>query len=183
MKMIGIGSKKAVVLLGALLFTLAITGGLFAYAYTTDTVLIGAEAKGVDYADVSDNANISYNFHGRQRGIIDGGMLFDVTKAPAYTGDLEVNVYLSNVDELQKNYGFWMLRVAFTDSANVSVDAEGIIQVLSLDNPYVTFIADDWTVGQRYVNVLGGTYRAFPAVLGYTGYNPLIFCQVNQVGP
>jgi len=175
-------SRKGLVMLGALLLTLVITGGLFAYTYTTDSTTISATAVASDYADVSANASISYTFHGRERGKIDGGMLFDVTRASGYTGDLEVNVYLANVDELQNDYSFWMLRVELTDSANVSKDLEGITQVLSLDNPFVTFICSDWAV-PRYVNALGGTYRAFPNVHGLTGYNPLIFCQVNQVGP
>ena len=177
--MIGIKDKGTVVLLGILLLTLAITGGLFAYTYTTDTATISATARTGDYAEVADNASISYDLYGRQRGTIPGGMLFDITRGSYYTGDLEVNVYVSNVDELQKDYGFWMLRVALTDTANNSVDQEGITQVLSLDNPFVTFICDDWTES-RYVNVLGGTFRAFPDVHGLTGYNPLLFCQVNQ---
>ena len=175
-------SRRALVVLGALLLTLTITGGLFAFAYTTDTATIGATAVASDYANVSDNDSISYTFHGRERGTIGGGLLFDVTRAAAYTGDLEVNVYLSNVDELQKDYGFWMLRLALTDTANASVDMEKITQVLSLDSPFVTFICDDWTEA-RYVNCLGGTFRAFPSVHGLGGYDPLIFCQINQVGP
>lgn len=180
--MVKVKNKRAAVLLISLVATLVITGSLFAYAYTTTTTTISATAVSADYADVSSNASISYTFHGRQRGRIPGGILFDVTRTPTYTGDLEVNVYLANVDELQRDYSFWMLRLALTDTANNSVDMEGVTQVLSLDNPYVTFICNDWTV-PRYVNALGGTYRAFPNVHGLTGYNPLIFAQVNQVGP
>ena len=177
--MVRIKNKGQMVLLGTFLLTLAITGGLFAYAYTTDTATISATARAGDFADVSANESITYDFHGRQRGTIPGGMLFDVTRGAYYTGDLEVNVYISNIDELQRDYGFWMLRVALTDTANVSVDQELITQVLSLDNPFVTFICDDWTE-TRYVNVLGGTFRAFPDVHGLTGYNPEIYVQINQ---
>ena len=182
--MIGmIKNKSSAVLLGALMLTLVITGSVFAYAYTTETATIGATAYATDYADVTANASISYNFHGRQRGIIGAGVLFDITKASTYTGDLEVNVYLSNVDELQKDYSFWMLRLELVDADNTTTkDMEGITQVLSLDNPFVTFIGTDWTE-PSYVNVLGGSFRAFPSVHGLTGYNPLLFCQVTQVGP
>jgi len=181
--MIGIKNRGAKVILGALILTLVVTGSAFAYAYTTTTAEIGASAYATDYADVSSNASISYNFHGRERGIIGAGVLFDITKASTYTGDLEVNVYLSNVDELQKDYSFWMLRLELIDSGNTTTkDMEGITQVLSLDNPFVTFIGDDWTE-PCYVNVLGGSFRAFPIVHGLTGYNPLLFCQVTQVGP
>ncbi len=177
--MVRIKNKWQIVLLGAFLLTLAITGGLFAYAYTTDTATISATARAGDFADVSANASISYDLYGRQRGTIPGGILFDVTRGAYYNGDLEVNVYISNIDELQKDYGFWMLRVALTDTANASVDQEGITQVLSLDSPFITFICDDWTE-TNYVNALGGTFRAFPDVHGLTGYNPEIFIQVNQ---
>lgn len=180
--MIAIKSRSAAVLLGTLLLTLVITGSVFAYSYTTTTALISATAVAADYADVSSNESISYTFHGRQRSSIPGGVLFDVTRASGYTGDLEVNVYLSNVDELQKDYSFWMLRLELTDSDNTTTkDMEGITQVLSLDSPFVTFIGNDWTE-PCYVRAQGGTYRAFPNVHGLGGYNPLIFCQVNQVG-
>ena len=178
--MIRLKNKGQLVLLGTFLLTLAITGGLFAYAYTTDTVTISATARAGDFADVSDNgASLTYDFHGRVRGAIPEGNLFDITRGEYYTGDLEVNVYVSNVDELQQDYGFWMLRVGLTDTANAAVDQEAITQVLSLDNPFVTFICDDWTE-TRYVHLFGGTYRAFPDVHGLTGHNPLIFAQVNQ---
>lgn len=181
--MIGIKNRGAKVILSALILTLVVTGSAFAYAYTTTTKEIGASAYATDYADVSSNASISYNFHGRERGIIGGGVLFDITKASTYTGDLEVNVYLSNVDELQKDYSFWMLRLELIDSDNTTTkDMEGITQVLSLDNPFVTFIGNDWDE-PCYVNVLGGSFRAFPIVHGLGGYNPLIFAQVTQVGP
>lgn len=181
--MIGmIKNKSSAVLLGALMLTLVVTGSLFAYAYTTTTAIISATAKGADYATVSSNASISYNFHGRQRGRIPAGVLFDVTRAAEYTGDLEVNVYISNVDELQRDYSFWMLRLELIDSGNTTTkDMEGITQVLSLDSPFVTFISNDWDE-PSYVNALGGSFRAFPNVHGLTGYNPLIFAQVNQVG-
>ena len=183
--MIGmIKNKSSAVLLGALMLTLVITGSVFAYAYTTETAIITASEYAADYADVSTNTTISYNFHGRERGRIGGGVLFDITKASTYTGDLEVNVYLSNVDELQRDYSFWMLRLQLTDSGNTtSKDMEGVdvTQVLSLDNPFVTFIGNDWTV-PCYVRVQGGSFRAFPNVHGLTGYNPLIFAQVTQVG-
>jgi len=181
--MIGmIKNKSAAVLLGALMLALIVTGSVFAYAYTTETATIGATAYATDYADVSSNESISYNFHGRERGRIGGGVLFDVTKASTYTGDLEVNVYISNVDELQRDYSFWMLRLELTDSGNTTTkDMEGITQVLSLDSPFVTFISNDWTE-PCYVRAQGGSFRAFPNVHGLGGYNPLIYCQVNQVG-
>ena len=179
--MIGIKNRGAKVILGALILTLVVTGSAFAYAYTTTTQTIGATAYATDYADVSSNASISYNFHGRQRGIIGAGVLFDITKASTYTGDLEVNVYLSNVDELQKDYSFWMLRVELTDINGNKVDQEGATQILSLDSPFASFICDNWTAA-RYVECEGGSFRAFPAVHGLTGYDPLIFCEVLQAG-
>lgn len=176
-------SRRAAVLLGSLLLALVITGGLFAYAYTVASITITAGAVTSDFAAVSANATgvASYSFWGKQRGAIESGMLFDITRESTYTGDLEVSVYLSNVDELQKDYAFWMLRVELTDINGNKVDQEGATQVLSLDSPFASFICDNWTA-TRYVECEGGSFRAFPAVHGLTGYNPLIFCEVLQTG-
>ena len=186
--MIATKSTRAVVLLGSLLLTLAITGGLFAYAYTTDTASITVTAASVDFADVSVNGtDLSYNIQGRVKGAIGAGGLFDITKDTNYTGDLEVIVSLANADKLVENYSFWMMRVEFTDSGATKVDMEQITQVISLNNPEVTFTVDSANLtGTKYVYTPGGSFRAFSGVKPLNddqAYDPMLFCTVVQASP
>jgi len=173
-------SRRGLVLLGAFLLTLAITGSLFVYTAVTDTVTIGVTGGTVDFAIVSANntPSIAYSVLGRHRGTIDPNTLFDITTDTA-SPDIEIQVYLSNPDELSTDYSFWMMRLALRDSANISMDTEGITKVLSLDNPVVTFTSDNTTPYTSYVQNLGGSYRAFP--FGWVDTDdPLIFCKVVQ---
>ena len=189
--MIGIKSTRAVVLLGSLLLTLVVTGGLFAYAYTTDTASIQVDAVSVDFADVSENvtgvASLSYDIQGRVKGAIGAGGLFNITRDTNYTGDLEVIVSLANADKLVENYSFWMMRVEFTDSGLTKVDSENMTQVISLNNPEVTFYVDSSDLtGTKYVRTPGGSFRAFPAAGGLENgddYDPMLFCTVVQATP
>ena len=152
---------RGLVLFGALLLALAVTGGLFAYTYTSTSTTITVTLGSSDYADISANSTPDYTILGRTRGTIAAATLFNVDKNTSYSGDLEVNVYLSNVDELTKDYSFWMMRLELQDVGGSKVDIETITQVLSLDNPMVSFACDNWTAFDRYIKVLGGSYRAF----------------------
>lgn len=174
--------RRVLVLLGALLFTLALTGGLFAFTYTTASKTIAVDVGVGDYGNVTANASdLDYTVLGRLRGAIPAGILFDVVKAADYTGDLEVNVYLSNIDQLQKDYSFWMMRLQLTDVNGNPVDIEKVTQVLSLDTPFATFACDNWTSDYRYVECEGGSFRAFPRAW-LSGQDPVLFCQLVQRG-
>jgi len=173
-------SRKNLVLLGAFLLTLAITGGLFAYTYTTMTTTITVTGGTVDFAEVSANNTppISYSVLGKRLGKIDPNTLFNIDTNAA-SPDIEVQVYLSNPDQLSSDYSFWHLRLALQDSDNASMDMEGITKVLSLHNPMVSFTSDNNTPYTAYVQNKGGSYRAFPS--GWvTPKTPQIFCKVVQ---
>ncbi len=176
-------SRRGLVLLGAFLLTLAITGGLFAYTQLIETVTIGVTAAGTDFANVTANntPSVDYTVLGRHRGTIDPNQLFDISTAPD-SPDIEVQVYLSNIDELQQDYSFWMMRLRFVDSSNVSKDMDGVTQVLSLDNPVVTFTCEQPPPYVYYVSNNGGSYRAFPSAW-VNGASPLIYCRVVQRAP
>ena len=179
-------SRRGLVVLGALLLTLFITGGLFAYAAITTSTEIGVTAVSADFAEVSENNTLSpasYTILGRVRGKIGSGNLFDVTRTSGYTGDIEVNLYLANIDELTQDYSFWMLRLELTDINGSPVDKDHGPQVLSLNNASVSFACDNWTETTRYIECEGGSYRALPSdIWSGQAYDPLIFCQVNQAG-
>lgn len=175
-------------LVTAMLAALAATGGLFAYAYTSSTGTIAATSKSADFAQVTDNvsAGTSFNVFGSYRGSIGAGTLFEVTPATDYQGDLEVNVYLSNADQLSYKYGLLLMRITFVDSGDSAVDVEGIAKPLTLQNGVVSFIADNLTAGTTYyIKTTGGLYRSFPwAYLNGSGgsYSPQISAEVVQAG-
>jgi len=178
----GNAKRKGLMMLSAFLLALAITGGLFAYTYTTTTITLGTTPVATDFATVTDNNNVpAYTFLGKTKGTIQAGGLFDVTRGAGYSGDLEVIVSLANVDLLVEDYSFWMLRVNFTDGDFNPVDMEESTQVLSLSNPEVSFIVDSTNLTlTRTVYVPGGSYRVYPAVKGLPDNDPVLFCQVIQ---
>jgi hypothetical protein len=180
-------SRKGLVMLGAFLLTLAITGGLFAYTATTSTGTITVTVGGGNYGDVSANSTPDYSIQGRRLGSIPAATLFNVTVptgAGAYTGDMEVQVYLSNPEKLSNNYSSWLLRLGLTDNTTASkVDVDAITQVLSIQNPVVSFAVEsaNLTPG-AVVYCYGGSYRAFPFswLSDSSDYDPVLFAQVVQ---
>jgi len=178
----GNAKRKGLMMLSAFLLTLAITGGLFAYTYTTTTITLSTTPVVADYATVTDNNQVpAYTFLGKTKGTIQAGGLFDVERGSGYSGDLEVIVSLANVDLLVEDYSFWMLRVEFTDGDLNKVDMEEATQILSLSNPEVSFIVDSTNLTvARTVYATGGSYRVYPAVKGLPDNDPVIFCQVVQ---
>lgn len=179
-------SNKAAFLVGALLLTLAITGGLFAYTQTTSSAQITVTSGGGNFATV-DNASldtISFTVFGRAKGSIDAGTLFTITTPDEAGPDIEVNVYLSNADELSKVYGNFLLRLKLVDGLGAYADIDGADKPLTLNNGVVSFILQDYTVSTSYyVECAGGTFRAFD--WDYVSGNVTdaeIFCEAIQVG-
>ncbi len=175
------------ILVMAMAGSLVITGGMFAYAYTAASTIITASTGSADFASISANNTVAgYTTFGSYRGTIGSGNLFDVTPTSGYTGDLQVNIYLANPDELSKNYGLWMLRVRLVDTDDNYMDMEAINKVLSLNNGVVSFISDNLTAGTTYhIRTTGGVYRSFPWVYLTTGsiYSPSLYAEVVQAGP
>lgn len=171
----------------ALMLTLAVTGGLFAYAYTTRTTVLSVTDAAADFAMVTVNNTVgSYSIFGSYRGRIPQGNLFNVTPAANYPGDLEVSVYLDNIDQLSYKYGLLLMRIRFVDSGNSTVDVDGIQKPLSLNNGVVSFTATGLTANTTYyIQTTGGVYRAFPwAYINTSGgsYAPSITADVVQAG-
>jgi hypothetical protein len=170
----------------ALLLALTVTGGLFAYAFTSRTTTLGAVSLSSDFAAVTVNNTVpNFNVLGSFRGRIPQGNLFAITPSD-YSGDLEANVYLDNIDQLTSKYGMLLMRIKFVDSANATVDVEGIAKPLSLQNGVVSFTANGLTANTTYyIQTTGGVYRTFPwAYLNVSGgsYIPSITCEVVQAG-
>lgn len=182
-----VGSKLRRFLVTGLLVSLVGTGGLFAYAYTSDTTSIGVSSAASDFAEITGNVTVAdYDVFGSYRGAIGPGTLFDITPDGDYNGDLEVVVYLDNIDDLSKYYGMLLLRIRLVDGSNQYMDKEGFAKPLTLNNGVVSFISDNMTPGDTYyIRTTGGVYRAFAwAYLSGVGtiYGPSLTAEVIQAG-
>ena len=181
------GKTRGLVLLGALLLTLAVTGGLFAYAYTVASVSISTSVASADFASVTANTTttaLDYNLLGSVNGKLGSQDLFAVTGDASYTGDVEVIVYLANADELVQEYRFWMMRLEFTDASGTTPqDMEGITKIISLQKPITSFVVASANITGKtnYVYCQGGSYKTFPFLkLGSSQSDPLIYVEVVQ---
>jgi len=176
-------SKRGLVMLGTFLLALALTGGLFAYTQTTLSSTITVTAGGADFANVAANTTPDYTILGKLRGTISTAMLYSVNVTSGYTGDIVVNVYLSNADDLEKDYSSWMMRLQLTDVSGNPIDTLASTDIISLDKTFASFEVDtgaNLTV-PGYIECDGGSFKAFSS--GWlSGENPIIFAQVIQAG-
>lgn len=181
------GSTLRRYFIGALVAALAITGGLFAYAYTSQTTTLGAVSISSDFANVTVNNTVpNYPILGSYRGKIPQGNLFNISPSANYSGDLQVNVYLDNLDQLSYKYGLLLMRVRIVNGANSTVDVENMTKPLTLNNGQVSFTCDGLTpLTTYYIQMTGGVYRTYPwAYLTGSGgsYVPSITAEVLQAG-
>ena len=175
--------------LTALMLTLAVTGGLFAYAYTTASTSLSVSSGDADIATITDNMTVpAYKLLGCHRAAIGDGRLFDILPDDDYTGDLEVMVYLDNIDELSGYYGMLLMRVGLYESDNVTnVSLSGLDKPLTMNNGVVKFMSintSNFTPGQMFhINCTGGVYRTFPwAYMTGSDYAPSLTAEIIQAG-
>ncbi len=173
----------------ALIALLAVTGGMFAYAFTTATATIGVNAPESDFANITANASYAgpTATFGKFTGTWPAGKLFTVNPYTTltgenYTGDLVITVYLINTGELIRQYHHLNLALQYTDNAGDMADEQSETQVLSLQNAQVLFT---WTSGNGTspfsVDVVGGGYRLHPfKTLTGGSYEPQVWCEVTQ---
>jgi len=82
--------------------------------------------------------------------------LFEVTPHADYTGDLVVNVYLANTDNLTKAYK--NLNMELYLEGSVEADKTPNYRVLTLENGVVSFTIVDGGSGTHTLSVTGGDY-------------------------
>ncbi len=115
-------------LVGALLLTLAVTGGIFAFGFINATTTLAATTVNSNFADVSVNttgiAAITWNAFGFFKGSIAGpNSIFNITPAAGYAGGLATTVTLGNADQLVKQYRLLALQLEMVDfSTNATLD-------------------------------------------------------------
>ena len=171
------------ILLIALVLLLVVTGGMFAYTFTTATATIGVVAPTSDFANVTAGGGISApTVFGKFTGTWPSSTLFDITPAANYTGDLVVTVYMINAGQLIRQYQHINMTLEFQDSANSTADEQGTVQVLNMQNAEVLFTWSNGTGTSPYKVVLtGGGYRLHPfKTLTGGSYQPQLWCEVTQ---
>ncbi|MFC1903267.1 hypothetical protein ACFLW9_00050 [Chloroflexota bacterium] len=150
-------AKKRFYLITALLIVLIISGGVYAYTYTTavgiipvpqptgNPATVNATPSQPDWNSVTDNLTENTTC-----GEVPTGDLFSLTPSPAYTGDIVASVYLTNAASLIKAYQYLNMEVytAGSESAGETPD----YRLLSLQNGQTSFYlsglsatSDTWT--------------------------------------
>ncbi len=89
-------------------------------------------------------------------GNVPTGDLFDITPDDDYTGDLAVNVYLTNTGNLTKAYDYLNMKLYLEDSVEAG-ETPGY-RMLTLENGGVTFNLQDYSPGTYTLSVTGGAY-------------------------
>ena len=132
-------------LLMALLLALIVSGGVYAYAYTTAGGIIGVAEPTADFATANitetqpdwnsvldDLASDNKTF-----GEVPNGPLFDVSPNAVYSGDLVVNVYLANSANLTKAYRYFNMKLYLSGSEEAEETPN--YRMLTLQNGEVDF--------------------------------------------
>ena len=174
------GSKMPL-LLAALLATLVVTGGMFAYAQTSTSVTVGV-AKQADFATVSANMTVSgWSVFGKYKGTIPSGNLFTITPASGYPGDLVATLYIGNGDELVDVYRVLVMRVSVYDNAAAKMVGP---EILTLGKGEVDLPLDIGAYTPPFTVKLDGGFYISHLFHGWTipanHEDPLIYCDVTQ---
>ncbi|MDD4859760.1 MAG: hypothetical protein PHR56_06105 [Dehalococcoidales bacterium] len=179
-------------LVGALLAAIVITGGIFAYGYTTASVTMGVVAAGADFAGVTAaNASLpAWTPPGLFKGTTGSGNLFNVdTATSGYTGDMVVTVSLANADQLVSAYRVLNLFIEMRDSSNniVDINADSVndtkdFALLTLGNGSVDLFVTQTVADTYTIRLSSGFYNAHAwGAGGWAGQeNPILYAEVAQ---
>ncbi len=110
------------------------------------------------------------------------GDLFEVTPDASYSGNLQVRVYLTNTDSLQKAYKF--LNIELYLESSVEAGKTPNYRLMTLKDGVATFNLVGISGGSYTLSVTGGTYELVSREpmeweAGYTG-TPELYCEVTQ---
>ncbi|MFH1003130.1 MAG: hypothetical protein V1780_03185 [Chloroflexota bacterium] len=183
--------SKIPLLVGALLLTMAITGGIFAFTFTNASSTISVTSGGADFAAVSENVAdpLTWTAQGALKGTIGAGNLFDIdTAASGYAGDLTATVTMANADQLTEVYRVLVLKLEVYDSDDNLVDINGDNVADAKDFALLTLSSAEANLfikGQATlftVKVASGFYVANIFGGGWTGgfEDPQLFAEVFQ---
>ena len=137
-------AKRKFYLLAALGLVLVFSSGAFAYTYTTavGTINVGDPSSDVATSNVSASqpnwSSITDNLSENTTcGEVPTGDLFDITPSAAYTGDVLVDVYLTNAANLTRAFRYLNMKLYLEGSEEAGETPD--YQVLSLQNGRASF--------------------------------------------
>ncbi len=178
-KVFYLAHQKGLAMLGALLLTLATTGGLYAYTFLSTTATLALTGKG-DFVAVADNqTKPTWNVWGSYQGKVKAGPIFGIQPEADFTGDMTVIVTLANGSDLVKAYRQLVFKIEVQNSlGNPMATAE----YLTLQNGQIS-IEIPCAADQPYkVNIVDGWYTTNRGGWEPGAEDPLLLCQVLQRG-
>lgn len=179
-------------LVTALLLALALTSGVFAYTYITDSTSFLVSSAGADFAAVSANTSSSpsWTTYGFFRGAIGNGTLFDIdTTTSGYTGDLVATVSIANGDVLSKVYRVLVMKIeAYDGGSKIDINSDNTVDgrdfaLLTLRNGAVDLFINQTASGTYNVKLVSGYYVSNIWGLGWGAgdpQNPNLFMNIGQ---
>jgi len=173
---------KKLLIIG-LLALVVVTGGMFAYSYTTATATIAVTAPTSDFASITAGAGPTMPaVFGKFVGTWPSGTLFTITPDPNYTGDLVIKVYIANAGQLIRYYDHCNMALELQDSTGTKVDDQQIFQILNLQNAEIEFYwANGTGTGPYKVEISGGSFRLHQwKMLTGGSTSPQVWCEVTQ---
>ena len=186
-------SRRGLVLAGAALITLAVTGGVFAATATSDemTIEVGAYS---DLAAVTEETGSppSWTAFARYKGAISAATLWEIAPDPNFTGDVLASIYITNGDDLVKVYRAMVLKIEiYNDDGATGYewdDTDTLVagpEFLTLSGSEVSMVFAQ-TTGPYFVRISSGYFSCPRWKSGFTPTNeqkPILFLDVTQASP
>ena len=179
-------SKKMLGVIGCLVLALVVTGGIFAYGALTATVTANVTAK-PDFFKVEAKTQPTWDWttYGEYIGATGSyNNVFKLTPGTGFTGDVTVQVYITNVDKLIKAYSVLGLNLKITGIA-----ADGTTPIsygpefISLERPVTEIKVSGYkTNTPLYLHITSGFYTTWGYPWAAGSEDPTLFCQVIQRG-
>ncbi|GAI77444.1 unnamed protein product, partial [marine sediment metagenome] len=135
--------KRKWQLIIAMLLALVVTGGLYAFAYTTTTATMDVVAEEAIATTAPSATQPDWNSiltppeDPPLMGEVPSGDLFDITPNSLYTGDLAVKIFLTNTGDLAKAYDYLNMKLYLDGSVEAGETPN--YQLLTLQNGEATF--------------------------------------------
>ncbi|MBA7649924.1 hypothetical protein ES703_57723 [subsurface metagenome] len=172
--------KRLMFFIGAVLLTLAITLGLFAYGQTTATVTPVVSGQ-PDFVTVTPLSGLTWTAWGSHVGRIPTGDLFTITPADGadpWTGDMSVILRIANAEDLIECYGILVFKIEIWNSNNTKLTTTEYLSLGKGGQIYIDFNYDAYT--PYTVKVTGGNYVTHRGGWTTGREDPTIYCQVLQ---
>ena len=176
-------SRKGLFFIGAVLLTMAITGGIFAYGATTTTVSLTLTGTSDYAAVVAAGSPPTWTVWGKFKGAVTAGDLFTITPETNYTGDMVALVTLANAYDLVEAYRILVLEIEIWDNDAVTPVQMGTTEYLTMDKGVIEIELDQSGFTSPYdVRLVNGFYISHRGVWDAGKEDPTILCDVIQKG-